>query len=103
MNETFESCRQESFKRCPIAYIGRDTKGCAAACFDLIGGLVDLLPTARRGNYIGAGVGKSEAQGAANASADAHMQAQAAQIERKASDYRRALGACLEGRGYSIK
>jgi hypothetical protein len=65
-----------------------------------------LLLGALLGGAIGAGAEASadaQAQGAANANADARMQAQAAQIERKASDYRRALGACLEGRGYSIK
>ncbi|HEY4339665.1 MAG TPA: hypothetical protein VGM97_06960 [Steroidobacteraceae bacterium] len=65
-----------------------------------------LLLGALLGGAIGAGAEASanaQAQDAANASADAHMQAQAAQIERKASDYRRAVGACLEGRGYSIK
>jgi hypothetical protein len=65
-----------------------------------------LLLGALLGGAIGAGAEASanaQAQGAANANADARMQAQAAQIERKASDYRRALGACFEGRGYSIK
>ena len=65
-----------------------------------------LLLGALLGGAIGAGAEASadaQAQGMANANADARMQAQAAQIERKASDYRRALGACLEGRGYSIK
>jgi hypothetical protein len=65
-----------------------------------------LLLGALLGGAIGAGAEASadaQAQGAANANANARMQAQAAQIERKASDYRRALGACLEGRGYSIQ
>jgi hypothetical protein len=29
--------------------------------------------------------------------------AQAAVLEKKASDYRRAMSACLEGRGYSVQ
>jgi hypothetical protein len=65
-----------------------------------------LLLGALLGGAIGAGAEASanaQAQDSANAHADARMQAQAAQIERKASDYRRALGACLEGRGYAIK
>ena len=64
-----------------------------------------LLLGALLGGAIGAGAEASanaQTQAAVNANADARMQAQAAQIERKASDYRRALGACLEGRGYSI-
>ncbi|MEJ0006833.1 MAG: hypothetical protein WDM77_10840 [Steroidobacteraceae bacterium] len=64
-----------------------------------------LLLGALLGGAIGAGAEASadaQAQSAADSNANARMQAQAAQIERKASDYRRALGACLEGRGYSV-
>ncbi|HTY93509.1 MAG TPA: glycine zipper 2TM domain-containing protein [Steroidobacteraceae bacterium] len=66
---------------------------------------VGLLLGALLGGAIGAGAEASataQAQAAADANVSARMQAQAAQIERKASDYRRALGACLEGRGYSV-
>jgi hypothetical protein len=65
-----------------------------------------LLLGALLGGAVGAGAEASadaNAQAAADANVNARTQAQAAQIERKASDYRRALGACLEGRGYSIK
>jgi hypothetical protein len=65
-----------------------------------------LLLGALLGGAVGAGAeatADANAQAAADANANAHTQAQAAQIERKASDYRRALGACLEGRGYSIQ
>ncbi len=64
-----------------------------------------LLLGALLGGAIGAGAeasADSQAQAAADAHANNRMQAQAAQIERKASDYRRALGACLEGRNYSV-
>jgi hypothetical protein len=64
-----------------------------------------LLLGALVGGAIGAGAEASshaQAQAAADSSVNAHMQAQAAQIERRASDYRRALSACLEGRGYSV-
>jgi len=64
-----------------------------------------LLLGALLGGAIGAGAEASsdaQTQAAVNANANARMQAQAAQIERKASGYRRALGACLEGRGYSV-
>jgi hypothetical protein len=33
----------------------------------------------------------------------AQDQQQAAAMSHKASEYRRALGACLDGRGYSVK
>jgi hypothetical protein len=33
----------------------------------------------------------------------AQDQQQAAAMAQKASEYRRALGACLDGRGYSVK
>lgn len=64
-----------------------------------------LLLGALLGGAIGAGAeanADAQVQAAANSNANARMQAQAAQIERHASDYRRALGACLEGRGYSV-
>ncbi len=60
-----------------------------------------LLLGALLGGAVGAGAEASadaNAQAAVDANANARTQAQAAQIERKASDYRRALGACLEGR-----
>ncbi len=50
------------------------------------------------GGALGAGAEASanaQAQAQADASVNARTQAQAAQIERKASDYRRAIGACL--------
>ena len=46
---------------------------------------------------------QAQAQAAADASANAQTRVQAAQIERKAADFRRALGACLSGRGYTVK
>jgi outer membrane lipoprotein SlyB len=64
-----------------------------------------LLLGALVGGALGAGAEASanaQAQAQANAGVDARSQAQAAQIERKAADYRRAIGACLEGRGYSV-
>jgi hypothetical protein len=64
-----------------------------------------LLLGALVGGALGAGAEASanaQAQAQANAGVDARTQAQAARIERKAADYRRAIGACLEGRGYSV-
>jgi hypothetical protein len=64
-----------------------------------------LLLGALVGGALGAGAEASanaQAQAQADASVGARTQAQAAQIERKAADYRRAIGACLEGRGYSV-
>ncbi len=64
-----------------------------------------LLLGALVGGALGAGAEASanaQAQAQADAGVNARTQAQAAQIERKASDYRRAIGACLEGRGYSV-
>ena len=45
----------------------------------------------------------AQAQAQADASANAQVRVQAAQIERRAAEYRRALSACLAGRGYSIQ
>jgi hypothetical protein len=64
-----------------------------------------LLIGALIGGALGAGAEASahaQAQSEANATLDARQRAQAAQIERHASDYRRALSACLEGRGYGV-
>jgi outer membrane lipoprotein SlyB len=64
-----------------------------------------LLLGALVGGVLGAGAQASateQAQAQADASVNARIRAQAAQIERSAADYRRALGACLEGRGYSV-
>ena len=43
-------------------------------------------------------VNRAQAQADANAA-----QVRTARVEREASDFRRALGACLEARGYSVK
>ncbi len=39
----------------------------------------------------------------ANGRVNAESQAERARLERQASDYRRAISACLEGRGYTVK
>lgn len=39
----------------------------------------------------------------ANSRISAEAQAERARLERQASDYRRAISACLEGRGYTVK
>ena len=38
-----------------------------------------------------------------NTRASAEQEAERARLERQASDYRRAMAACLEGRGYTVK
>ena len=57
------------------------------------------------GALIGGAIGSSA--DAANAERSqqtvVYDRAQMRQIERESADYRRALGACLEGRGYSVK
>jgi|HubBroStandDraft_1064217.scaffolds.fasta_scaffold109443_2 hypothetical protein len=57
------------------------------------------------GGTIGASAEASQNQQAQYVASQnaAAQQAQMGQIEQKASDYRRALGACLEGRGYTVK
>ena len=45
----------------------------------------------------------ANAQAAADNSANAQTRVQAAQIDRKAAEYRRALSACLSGRGYTVQ
>jgi hypothetical protein len=53
------------------------------------------------GGAIGSSVDASNAQ--QQHTAVVYDQAQMREIQRQAADYRRALGACLEGRGYSVK
>jgi hypothetical protein len=50
------------------------------------------------------GIAESQAREQANAQMAASASAaRDASLERKASDYRRAMGACLEGRGYNVR
>jgi hypothetical protein len=50
------------------------------------------------------GTASDASRGQRNAmEANAQDQQQAAAMEQKSSDYRRALGACLSGRGHSVK
>jgi hypothetical protein len=100
-----------------VRVVGGPPPGSGAAVGAVAGGIlgaavsdprdagVGLLLGALLGGAIGAGAEASadaQAQAAADANVNYRMQAQSAQIERRASDYRRALGACLEGRGYSV-
>lgn len=57
------------------------------------------------GALIGGAIGSSaDAAKAQQQAAEAsYSRAQLAQIELQASDYRRALAACLQGRGYSVR
>ena len=56
------------------------------------------------GGAIGSSADAANAQrnAEANAQAQSYSSAQLAQIEQQAADYRRAMSACLEGRGYSV-
>jgi hypothetical protein len=63
------------------------------------GALIGALAGAALGGIAeGAAAEDARAQAAANANA-----VQAAQIERKALNFRRAMSACLEARGYSVR
>ncbi len=67
-------------------------------------------PGALIGAIAGAAIGgaadaqRAEQQDRFEAQADANVSgARAAAFERQATDYRRAMSACLEGRGYSVR
>lgn len=88
--------------------------GAGAVTGAVLGAAVAAPWEAGRGALLGAvagaaigGVAASERNEEINrsqAQADATVaQAQAARVEREASDFRRALSACLEARGYSVK
>jgi hypothetical protein len=56
------------------------------------------------GAMIGASTDAARAkQPAADQRVSAETQAERARLERQASDYRRAISACLEGRGYTVR
>jgi len=92
---------------------GRDT-AVGAMTGAVIGGSVagrrDSGEGAVAGAIIGAMVGASSdaarqraAQTQSNTSMSADQQAERARLEKQAADYRRAISACLEGRGYTVK
>jgi hypothetical protein len=55
------------------------------------------------GGVFGAAAESSANQQAAQANTRVVERQQSAQLERKAGDFRRAAGACLEARGYSVR
>jgi uncharacterized protein YcfJ len=91
---------------------GRDTVAGAVAGA-MIGAAIGSPHDAAQGAVVGAIAGG--AMGAASDSArkneaarvngrnGAQAQAERAQLEKQASDYKRAISACLEGRGYTVK
>jgi len=91
---------------------GRDTAVGAmtgAVIGSSVAGPRDSGTGAVAGAIVGAMIGASseaarnkEAMGA-NSRMSADAQAERARLERQAADYRRAISACLEGRGYTVK
>jgi hypothetical protein len=55
------------------------------------------------GGIVGGAAENAQNQQAAQANTVVVQRQQSAQVERKASDFRRAAGACLEARGYSVR
>ena len=55
------------------------------------------------GGIVGGAAENAQNQQAAQANTVIVQRQQSAQVERKASDFRRAAGACLEARGYSVR
>lgn len=91
---------------------GRDTAVGAmtgAVIGSTVGGRHDQGEGAVAGAIVGAVIGASSdakrqrAANQANEQMSADAQAERARLERQASDYRRAISACLEGRGYTVK
>jgi hypothetical protein len=91
---------------------GRDTVAGAVAGA-MIGAVIGSPHDSAQGAVVGAIAGG--AMGAASESArkneaaranrynSAQAQAERARLEKQASDYKRAISACLEGRGYTVK
>ncbi len=96
----------------PASSPGRDTVDGAVAGA-MIGAAIGSPHDAAQGAVVGAIAGG--AMGAASDSArkneaarassynSAQAQAERARLEKQASDYKRAISACLEGRGYTLK
>ena len=55
------------------------------------------------GAVIGASSDAARQRAETRATRDADARAERARLERQAADYRRAISACLEGRGYTVK
>lgn len=55
------------------------------------------------GGVLGGAAESAQNQAAAQANTRVVQSQQSAQLERKAGDFRRATGACLEARGYSVR
>src|ERR1700689_2984697 len=55
------------------------------------------------GGVVGGAAESAQNQAAARANTVVVQQQQSAQLERKAGDFKRAAGACLEARGYSVR
>jgi glycine zipper 2TM protein len=91
---------------------GRDTAAGAvvgAVIGSSVGGRHDSGGATVAGAVVGAIIGASadsarqKAADETHSRASAELQAERAKLERQASDYRRAISACLEGRGYTVK
>lgn len=91
---------------------GRDTAVGAmtgAVIGSSVAGRRDSGEGAMAGAIVGAMIGASSEAAQRRAADDgntrlsAEAQAERARLERQAADYRRAISACLEGRGYTVK
>jgi hypothetical protein len=91
---------------------GRDTAVGAmtgAVIGSSVAGRHDSGEGAVAGAIVGAMIGASSEAArnkdanTANTKMSAEAQAERARLERQAADYRRAISACLEGRGYTVK
>ena len=72
---------------------GRHDSGGGALAGAIVGAMIGASTDAKR----------NEQASQSNARVSAETQAERARLERQASDYRRAISACLEGRGYTVK
>lgn len=72
---------------------GRHDSGEGAVAGAIVGAMIGATSEASR----------QKAADQANGHMSAEAQAERARLERQAADYRRAISACLEGRGYTVK
>ena len=101
----FDPMQQQSAAAPPAQKKGGAVKGAAGgAAVGAVGGAI--AGDAGKGAAIGAATGGvigAARRNKANKEQEKQAQQQAAQLDQKRNEYSRAWGACLEGKGYSVK
>jgi len=87
MSASRSSADRPPYRRAPVSQPARWRARCGAVLGGVVGGAAE----------------SAQNQQAAQANTVVVERQQSAQLERKAGDFKRAAGACLEARGYSVR